>query len=115
MPKGGSKLKINFSSWFKSPFSRQGKKKTVKDQEDGIQAFSSYEDSSTTVGEAEPSPRSANTDATSTTRGSRSSFDANVSQQSPSLPMTGREFSSIDGRVRVFFLLSLKIHYVHKK
>jgi len=100
MPKGGFKLKSNFFKW---PFFHQGKKKTVKDQEDGIQALSSYEDSSTTVGETEPSPRSANTDATSTTRGSRSSFDANASQQGPNLPMTRREFSSTDGRVRVFF------------
>jgi len=118
MPKEGSKLKSNFLLFFKSsPFSRRGKKETLKDQEEeeggggSTQAFSSYEDFSTTaVGEAEPLPKSANTDATSTMRGSRSSFDANTSQQQgPNLPMTGRELSSIDGRVRVFFVLELKV------
>lgn len=64
--------------------------------------------------QAELSPKSANTDATSTTRGSRSSFDVNASQQGPNLSMPGREFSSIDGRVRVF-LLSLKIHCINTK
>ena len=48
------------------------------------------------------SESSPNSDATSITRGSRLSFDENVSQQGPNLTTTGLEPSSIDGRVRVF-------------
>lgn len=94
MPKEVS-LKAWLSALFKTSFSHRGKKKILADGEDGPQNFS------TTVGkvEVESSP---NSDATSITRGSRLSFDANVSQQGPNLTTTRLEPSSIDGRVRVF-------------
>lgn len=91
MPKEVS-LKAWLSALFKTSFSHRGKKKILADGEDGPQK---------TVGEVEIES-SPNSDATSITRGSRLSFDANVSQQGPNLTTTGLEPSSIDGRVRVF-------------
>ena len=97
MPKEVS-LKAWLSALFKTSFSHRGKKKILADGEDGPQKFSYF---STTVGEVEVES-SPNSDATSITRGSRLSFDANVSQQGPNLTITGLEPSSIDGPVRVF-------------
>ncbi|KAJ3560414.1 hypothetical protein NP233_g10854 [Leucocoprinus birnbaumii] len=96
-----SKLKLKLSSIFKSPFSRRGKKKVVREGEDGPQTSSSCEDMSRTGAPADGSAPTSNRedDATSTTRGSRSSFDAPTpTQLGTNVTAVVQELSSTEGR-----------------
>jgi hypothetical protein len=95
--------KLRLFAMLKCPFSRRGKKVAV-DGEGSPPTSSSYQVDMSMVDAAAngvaPSHIRADTDATSTIRGSRSSFGVNASQLGPVAIPGGRELGSIDGRVR---------------